>query len=51
MTHYAIIIFFAGVGIPLLAALNSALGRFMGSPTAAAVILFFVALCVAVAAA
>lgn len=51
MSHFAIIIFFAGVGIPLLAALNSALGRFMGSPTAAAVILFFVALCVAVVAA
>lgn len=50
MTHYATIMFFAGVGIPLLAALNATLGRSMGSPTGAAAILFAVALCVAVVA-
>ena len=44
MTHYAIIMLLAGVGIPLLAALNAALGVHMGSPAAAAVILFCVAL-------
>lgn len=47
---YAITMFAAGVGIPVLAALNAALGQRLGSPTAAAVILFCVALSVAVAA-
>ncbi|TYB80084.1 DMT family transporter [Maritimibacter fusiformis] len=39
----------AGVGIPLLAALNAALGRHLGSPAAAGVILFVVALIAALA--
>jgi transporter family-2 protein len=47
MTHYALIMLAAGIGIPLLAALNAALGRYMGSPSAAAFILFLVALVVA----
>ncbi len=34
----------AGIGIPVLAALNAALGQRMGSPVAAGVILFTVAL-------
>nr|WP_153214970.1 DMT family transporter [Tritonibacter litoralis] len=34
----------AGIGIPILAALNAALGRLIGSPTVAAVVLFAVAL-------
>lgn len=44
MTHYALIMLAAGVGIPVLAALNAALGRFISSPTTAAVVLFSVAL-------
>jgi transporter family-2 protein len=43
MTHYALIMLVAGVGIPLLAALNAALGRFMHAPAAAALVLFSVA--------
>lgn len=43
MHHYAVIMFVAGIGIPLLAALNAALGRFIGSPIVAAAILFTVA--------
>ena len=44
MTHYALIMLAAGIGIPILAALNAALGRLIGSPTVAAVVLFAVAL-------
>ncbi|KUJ76927.1 hypothetical protein AVO45_10580 [Ruegeria marisrubri] len=44
MTQYAVIMLAAGVGVPILAALNAALGRLIGSPTAAAVVLFAVAL-------
>ena len=40
---YAALMFLAGVGIPILAALNAALGTRLGSPAAAAVILFVVA--------
>jgi transporter family-2 protein len=47
MTHYALIMLAAGIGIPILAALNAALGRLMGSPAAAAAILFTVALTIA----
>ena len=43
MHHYAVIMFVAGIGIPLLAALNAALGRFIVSPIVAAAILFTVA--------
>lgn len=35
----------AGIGIPILAALNSALGKHIGSPATAATMLFLVALC------
>lgn len=38
----------AGLGIPVLAALNAALGRHIGAPAAAASVLFVVALAVAV---
>ena len=41
------IMFLAGLGIPLLAALNAGLGRHLGSPAAAATVLFVVAVCVA----
>ncbi len=44
MTHYALIMLAAGIGIPVLAALNAALGKWIGSPTAAGVVLFTVAL-------
>lgn len=43
MTHYAAIMLVAGIGIPVLAALNAGLGKFVGSPTAASVVLFLVA--------
>ncbi|UWQ90245.1 DMT family transporter [Aliisedimentitalea scapharcae] len=43
MTHYAALMLAAGIGIPVLAALNAGLGRFIGSPTTAGVVLFAVA--------
>ena len=48
MPTQALIMLAAGIGIPVLAALNSRLGVWMGSPAAAAVILFCVALCASV---
>ncbi|EEE38970.1 hypothetical protein RKLH11_2816 [Rhodobacteraceae bacterium KLH11] len=50
MTHYAAIMLAAGIGVPILAALNAALGKMIGSPTTAAVILFAVAFATAAAA-
>ncbi|AVO39866.1 DMT family transporter [Pukyongiella litopenaei] len=44
MTHYALIMLAAGIGIPVLAALNAQLGKVIGSPAAAGAILFMVAL-------
>ncbi|MCT4370406.1 DMT family transporter [Yangia mangrovi] len=44
MPTQALIMLAAGIGIPVLAALNSRLGVWLGSPAAAAVILFCVAL-------
>ena len=46
MTHYAVVMLFAGMGIPILAALNAALGQRLASPVAAAVVLFCVALAI-----
>ncbi|WP_299982350.1 DMT family transporter [uncultured Ruegeria sp.] len=43
MTQYAAIMLAAGIGVPILAALNAALGRLIGSPNAAALILFAIA--------
>lgn len=43
MANYAFIMLLAGIGIPLLAALNAALGTRIGSPAAAATVLFVVA--------
>lgn len=43
-THSAMIMLIAGIGIPVLAALNAALGQRLGSPMAAGVVLFMVAL-------
>ena len=45
--RYATVMLAAGIGIPLLAALNAQLGNRIGSPAAAATVLFIVALCVA----
>ncbi len=45
---HAAVMFAAGIGIPVLAALNANLGARIGSPTAAAAVLFVVALCGAV---
>ncbi|MFY0681282.1 MAG: DMT family transporter [Thalassovita sp.] len=42
-TYYAVTMIVAGIGIPILAALNAALGARIGSPVAAAAILFTVA--------
>ncbi|MGI3184133.1 DMT family transporter [Nioella aestuarii] len=44
MTQHALIMLAAGLGIPVLAALNARLGANIGSPAAAAFILFIVAL-------
>ena len=44
MAHYAVIMLLAGIGIPILAALNAALGTRLGSPAAAATVLFLIAL-------
>lgn len=46
MAHYALTMLLAGIGIPLLAGLNAALGKYIGSPATAAVMLFTVALSV-----
>ena len=44
MAYYALIMLLAGIGIPILAALNAALGTRLGNPAAAATVLFTVAL-------
>ena len=46
MTPNVLIMLAAGIGIPILAALNAALGRHIGSPAVAATVLFVVALTV-----
>lgn len=43
---YATVMFLAGIGVPILAALNAALGVRIASPAVAALCLFGVALCV-----
>lgn len=47
MPSQTIIMLFAGIGIPVLAAMNAALGRSIGSPAVAACVLFVVAFAVA----
>ncbi len=44
---YASIMFAAGIGIPILAALNAALGTRIGSPAAAALVLFLAGVLIA----
>jgi len=48
MTIHSAIMLAAGIGIPILAALNAALGRTIGSPAVAASVLFVVAFLTAV---
>lgn len=48
-TSYASVMLIAGIGIPVLAALNSALGARIGSPVAASTVLFAIAFCCALA--
>lgn len=43
--RYALIMLAAGIGIPVLAALNAQLGGRIGAPAAAATVLFVVAFC------
>lgn len=45
--RHAMIMLAAGIGIPILAALNAQLGGRIGSPAAAATVLFVVAFCAA----
>jgi len=47
MAHHALIMLAAGIGIPVLAALNARLGANIGAPAAAAFVLFSVALATA----
>jgi bacterial/archaeal transporter family-2 protein len=47
--RHAALMFAAGMGVPLLAALNAALGQRIGSPIAAGVIMFAVAFAAALA--
>ncbi|WP_296427502.1 DMT family transporter [Yoonia sp.] len=49
MPHHILIMLAAGIGVPVLAALNAALGRQIGSPAVAASVLFVVAFGVAAA--
>ncbi|KUP92754.1 DMT family transporter [Tritonibacter horizontis] len=49
MTQYALLMLAAGIGIPVLAALNARLGQFLGAPGAATVVLFAVAFAAALA--
>jgi len=44
---YGLTMFAAGVGVPMLAALNAALGQKIGNPSAAALVLFMIALATA----
>ncbi|MEM8981070.1 MAG: DMT family transporter [Pseudomonadota bacterium] len=48
--HYAAIMLTAGIGIPILAALNAALGKHIGAPFAASVALFAIAMIASVVA-
>lgn len=47
MPQHILIMLAAGIGVPVLAALNAALGRHIGSPAVAAAVLFIVAFAVA----
>lgn len=42
MTHHHFIMFLAGVGVPIFAAMNARLGQHLGSPATAAMIMFII---------
>jgi len=44
MTHHHLIMFVAGLGIPVLAAMNARLGGTLGAPATATTIFFFIAM-------
>lgn len=48
MAHYAFIMLVAGIGIPVMAAMNAAIGKHIGAPAAATAVIFVVAFCCAV---
>jgi transporter family-2 protein len=50
-SSFALIMLAAGIGIPILAALNAQLGRIIGAPAAASVVLFAIAFLTALVAA
>ncbi len=43
MTHHHLIMLIAGIGVPILAAMNSRLGVSLGSPATAATVFFLIA--------
>ena len=47
MISFAIIMLIAGIGVPIMAAMTSSLGKHLNSPAAASAFAFFVAFCVA----
>lgn len=42
MTHHHLIMFLAGVGVPIFAAMNARLGQHLGAPATAAMIMFII---------
>ena len=47
MISFATIMLIAGIGIPVMAAMTSSLGKHLGSPVAASAFAFFIAFCIA----
>ena len=47
MISFATIMLIAGIGIPIMAAMTSSLGKHLGSPVAASAFAFFMAFCIA----
>ena len=47
MLSFATIMLLAGIGIPIMAAMTSSLGKHLNSPVAASAFAFFMALCIA----
>ena len=47
MLSFATIMLLAGIGIPVMAAMTSSLGKHLGSPVAASAFAFFMAFCIA----
>ena len=47
MISFATIMLIAGIGIPIMAAMTSSLGKHLGSPVAASAFAFFIAFCIA----